>query len=203
MKKVQAKILAGAAVAAFVFLAAGLAVRKYLQTREAAWERLAIAQSLAYQGQDVLALNQIRSLEAGFGKAPAVGFGLLFSGDVLYQKGKYAEASELYKKVLDRGEPRSLMPFALSDLALSQEAGGNCNEAVSTTQRFLDSYQDHFLAPQVHASLARCLDALGQKDKAKAAYERMGLLYPETYWSRWAQARQDNTIHHNMGPKKT
>src|SRR5258706_1912553 len=101
---------AGAAVLA-IALAAGLAVHKHFQEREAAWEKLAIAQSLAYQGQDGAALEQIKTLEAGFEKTPAAGFGLLFAGDALYQKGKYQEASEFYKKTLDRGAPQSLLPF--------------------------------------------------------------------------------------------
>ena len=66
---------------------------------------------------------------------------------------------------------------------------GDFKAAAESDQKFLDSYQDHFLAPQVHASLARCLAALGDAAKAKAAYERIVFLYPETYWAQWAREK--------------
>jgi TolA-binding protein len=41
----------------------------------------------------------------------------------------------------------------------------------------------------VHASLARCLSALGQADKAKNAFERISFLYPDSAWAQWAKSK--------------
>ena len=164
-------------------------VHQLFKNRETAWEKLAFAQSFAYQGQPDKAMEQIKVLEDQFSQTPASGFGTLFAGDLLYRQGRFKEAAEVYQRLLDRQTPKPALPIAMSDVGISQEAAGDCKSAADTDQRFLDTYPDHFLAPQVHASLARCLDVLGMKDKAKAAYERMALLYPDSYWAQWAQSK--------------
>ncbi|MBI4386398.1 MAG: tetratricopeptide repeat protein [Elusimicrobia bacterium] len=179
--------IGGAVLAAAIL--GGLFIYRTFQGRTDAWERLAVAQSYAYQGQAGQALEQINALQLQARRTPAAGFGMLFAGDVLYRAGKYREAADTYQKILDEGVPKSLFPFALGNLGLTQEAAGDCRRAAATGQQFLDAYQDHFLAPPVHASLARCIETLGDKEKAKAAYERISLLYPDTPWAQWAQAR--------------
>lgn len=164
-------------------------VNQIFQNQDTAWERLAFAQSYAYQGQPAKAIEQLKLLEDQFSQTPASGFGMLFAGDILFRAGQYKEAATTYQRLLDRQSPKQTMPLAMSDLGLSQEAAEDCKSAVETNQRFLDAYADHFLAPQAHASLARCLDLLGLKDKPKATYERMALLYPDSYWAQWAQTR--------------
>ncbi|OIO07733.1 MAG: hypothetical protein AUJ52_09510 [Elusimicrobia bacterium CG1_02_63_36] len=159
-------------------------------SREDAWSKLAVATSYAYMGRVPEAISQVEQLGAEHAASPAAQFGLLLTGDVLYDKGDFQAAAESYKKVADRNTDAHLRPLALAGLALSREAGGDCTGAAGDSQSFLEGYQDHFLAPQVHASMARCLIALGERDKAKSAFERMEFLYPNSYWSEWAKARK-------------
>ena len=60
---------------------------------------------------------------------------------------------------------------------------------MKTDERFLGAYAEHFLAPQVHVSLARCETTLGQRDTAKATLQKIALQYPESSWATWAQER--------------
>ncbi|OGS18611.1 MAG: hypothetical protein A3J70_07320 [Elusimicrobia bacterium RIFCSPHIGHO2_02_FULL_61_10] len=154
-----------------------------------AWDRLALAQNFAYGGRIDEALSQINDLAADYARTKAYGFGLLFAGDMLYPRGEYKEAQENYAKLLDSGEPKTLQPFALSAMAITQESAGQFQQAVQTAQRFLDTHPDHFLAAQVNASLARSQQALGQNDQAKATFQKIIIQYPDTSWAAWAQAQ--------------
>lgn len=178
----------GGAALAVLGLASLFAYRTSL-ARNTAWERLALAQSFAFQGQYAAAAEQLKTIEERFSNTPGSGFGLLFAGDLLYRQGRYEEAAGAYQRLLDRRPDKALLPIAMSDLGLALEAAGNCQGSVEAGERFLGGHQDHFLAPQVQASLARCLDRLGRKEKAGDAYKRITLLHPDSYWAQWAQSR--------------
>lgn len=183
------KTIAAVGIVTAVVLVASLAAYHTRSNRADAWERLGLAQSLAYGGRADAASDQLKKLEAEHPSSDAAGFGTVFAGDLQYQQGQYKEAAAKYTAVLERGQPKTLQPVALSDLALSQEAAGQYQAAVQTAQRLLEGYPEHFLAPQAHACLARCLQASGHADQAKAAYQKIALQYPDTTWAAWAQSR--------------
>lgn len=170
-------------------LAAGLTLYRSRAVQRAAWDQLSLAQGLAYTGRADVSLQQIKELESQYPNAKAAGFALLFAGDTLYPRAQYKEALEYYAKILELGQPKNLLPLALGGTAITQEASGAVQQALQTAQRFLETYPDHFLAPQVHACLARCLEAAGQAEQAKAACQKIVLQYPDTYWASWAQNR--------------
>jgi len=157
--------------------------------REESWSRYAVAQSYAYSRQPDAALEQIRLLTEEFPASAASSYAHLLSGDILYERGKYKDAAASYDSVVTRPNHAEAVPIALANLALSHEASGDCKSAGDSAQRFLDAYSEHFLAPQAHASLARCLTITGEREKARATFEKMAVLYPNSYWAQWAQAR--------------
>lgn len=173
---------------AAALLAAGFA-NKVLNEREESWSRYAIAQSYAYSKQPDAALEQIRDLARNYPSSVAASYALLLAGDILYEQGKFSEAAASYEQVAQQPNHKETLPLARANLGIAREAAGDCKSAQTADQTFLDAHSDHFLAPQVHASLARCLALLGENEKAKATYERMAFLYPETYWAAWAKAR--------------
>lgn len=183
------RALIGAGSAAGVVLLSLLFLYRYRAGQNTAWERLSVAQGYAYSGQGEASLKQLKELAADYGGSKAAGFGLLFAGDLLYRQGSYKEAVAYYNQVVERENPKAAVPIALANSAIAQEAGGDFAQAAATAQRFLDLFSDHFMAPQVHASLARGLQAQGQVDAAKAALQKISLQYPETPWSAWAQQR--------------
>ncbi|MBI3551460.1 MAG: tetratricopeptide repeat protein [Elusimicrobia bacterium] len=188
-QQLAAAIGGGTAAAA---LLAGILIYRSHSMQSAAWDRLALAEDSAYAGQVESSLKQISELAAQYPNTAAAGYGYLFQGDLLYPRGQYKEALEAYNKVLESGQPKVLQPLALGDTALAQEAAGQCEQSALSAQRFLETYPDHFLAPQVHACLARCLQARGQADQARTAYQKITLQYPETSWALWAKKRLDS-----------
>lgn len=177
----------GAAAALIVVV--GLLAYRSKSARSESWERLGVAESLAYAGRGEASLEQLQKLTAEQPGSDAAAWGQVFQGDLEYQQGKYPDAAASYLKVVERGTPKALHPVALCDLALAQEAGGKAQDAAQTAQRFLDTYPDHFLAPQAHACLARSLAAAGQAEQAKTALQKISLQYPGTSWAEWAQSK--------------
>lgn len=177
----------GGALAALALGGGLLLHRRHIQGQ--AWERLAFAQALAYGGRPDQALEQLQKLSEELPAADASGYGRLLSGDIQYQRGNYTDALASYAAVQESGRPAAALPLALGDTAIALEASGKPQEAVQSAQRFLETYPDHFFAPQVHACLARSLQALGQAEQAKAAYQKIVLQYPDTSWAAWAQAK--------------
>jgi TolA-binding protein len=185
-QQLAAGIAGGAAV---VVAAVCIFVYRIHSTQSATWDRLALAEDTAYAGQVDSALQQIKDLTTQYPSSQAAAYALLFEGDILFPRGQYKEALDAYNKVLENSEPKVLQPYALGDSALAQEGAGQCAQAVQTAQHFLELYPDHFLAPQVHASLARCLATTGQADQARTAYQKITLQYPDTSWAAWAKTR--------------
>jgi len=175
--------------AAAVLLAAAL-INRNLKLQEETWSQLGIAQSYAYAGQPGPALEQLKNLSAAHPGSSAAGYGVLLAGDILFQQNRFDESLKTYQSLLDNPGDPGLIPLAMAGLSLSHEAKGDCQSAKGITESYLAQYEDHFMAPQVHASLARCLTILGQGDKAKATYERIEFLYPDTYWAQWAKTRK-------------
>ncbi len=172
-----------------VLVAGGVLARNWINRKNEAWERLSLAQSYAFRGDNDASLAQIKSLTENFDLNEAAAFGLLFAADLHYRQARYKEAADAYQKIVEAQRPKRLVPVALANMGLALEAGGDYKAAADSDQRFLDAFQDHFLAPQTHAALARCLEALGQKEQARTALQRISLLYPDTYWAQWSQAR--------------
>ncbi|MDD5657428.1 MAG: tetratricopeptide repeat protein [Elusimicrobia bacterium] len=180
--------IAGGCAAAAVLLGL-LLLYSYRARRNDAWNQLSLANGLAYSGQIDAAIKTADELDAKYPSSDASGYGLLLAGDILYSRERFAESVKYYQRLLDKDQPKVLMPFALTDLAEALEADNKCPEATQTAERFLAAYPDNFLAPQTHAALARCQLALGQLDAAKAALQKIALQYPDTSWAAWAQAR--------------
>ncbi len=170
-------------------LIGGAFYNKVYGEREETWSRYWIAQSYAYNQQTPNALAQVKKLAEENPNATASSYGMLLAGDVLFEQGRFNEATAAYEKVMSQPNHESVRPIAMANLSLTKEAAGDCKGGNSNSQEFLDAYADHFLAPQVHASFARCLGALGQTEQARATYERMAFLYPDTYWANWAKDR--------------
>lgn len=183
----QAGIGAGVLIGAL--LIGGLAFYRWQANREDAWDRLGLAEAASFQGNNEMALQQIDELIKQQPGSIAAGYGLLFAGDLHYPKGEYKEAVERYNQLIERGQPKQLVPYALNDLAITQQAAGQYPDAEATARRFLDEFPDHFLAPQVHSALARSLMAEGKTDDAKAALQKIALQYPDTSFAAWAQSQ--------------
>lgn len=184
----QAAIWGGVAFVALCLLTALFIHTRGTRT-ESSWSKLAIAASTAYQGQADQALLQIDQIIRDHPTSVAASYARLLEGDIKYDQSKFQEAVKAYQKLVDMPNHKAALPMAMANLGIALEASGDCSTSMATGRRFLETYQDHFLAPPVHASLVRCLHISGRREEAKAALEKMAFLYPQTYWAAWAQAR--------------
>ncbi len=179
----------GGAALAVAALIIGTVVHRISGEREASWSKFAIAQSYAYSRQPDQAIEQSRLLAQDHPGSTAASYGLLLAGDILFEQSKFAEAAAMYQKCADSPNHKEVLPLALANLSLAQEASAQLKEAAATGERFLETYSEHFLAPQVHAAVARSQAAQGQEAQAQATYQKMVFLYTGTYWEGWAKDR--------------
>ncbi len=183
-RKQALMVLGGAAV-----LLAAFAV--FMVQRRAnfadAWDRYAVSELLAYGGRPNDALDAARKLGDDHAGTRAATMGRLLEGDILQARGEYAAALAAYGKAAEEQGP--LAPFATADKAMTQEAAGQCAEALSTAAQFQSAHAEHFLAPLVLGVQARCQNSLGQGDAAKATLQKISLQYPDSPWAAWANAR--------------
>lgn len=159
----------------------------YRDLRDTAWKNLFIAQQIGYAGNIPQAQEQLKAITASYGNTSAAPYATITQGDILFAQGKFKEAGDEYAKLAAGG--KDLAPFALYSLGKCKEAAGDFAGSQTQYAEFLSRNPDHFLAPEVHASLARAQDLAGSKDLAKATYEKIVLLYPDTSWAMQAKAK--------------
>ena len=173
-------------ITAAVMIFAGDFFVHYRDLRETAWKNLFIAQQVGYSGNMAQAQTQLEAIETSYGSTSAAAYATLTKGDMLFAQGKFKDAAAAYTKALTA---RDLGPFALYDLGKSLEADGDLAGAQARYADFLSKTPDHFMAPEVHASLARAQELAGDAALARTTYEKIVLLYPDTSWAAQAKAR--------------
>ncbi|MEK7722067.1 MAG: 2-dehydropantoate 2-reductase N-terminal domain-containing protein, partial [Elusimicrobiota bacterium] len=82
-----------------------------------------------------------------------------------------------------------LAPFAAYSVGKCKEAEGDLAGAQVQYSDFLLKNPEHFIAPEVHASLARSQELSGNAELAKTTYEKIALLYPDTSWATQARTK--------------
>ncbi|HCC48983.1 MAG TPA: hypothetical protein DEQ38_12830 [Elusimicrobia bacterium] len=158
----------------------------YRGLRDTAWKSLFMAQQMGYGGNVAQAQQQLDGIVASYGSTSAAPYATLTKGDMLFAQGKFKEAGAEYAKILTN---RDLGAFAAYSLGKSDEAAGDLAGAQAQYSDFLSKNPEHFIAPEVHASLARAQELSGNAALAKTTYEKIVLLYPDTSWAMQAKAR--------------
>ena len=146
----------------------------YRGLRDTAWKSLFIAQ------------QQLAAIEASYGSTSAAPYATLFKGDMLFAQGKFQEAAAEYSKLTSS---KDVAPFAIYSVGKCKEAEGDLAGAQVSYSDFLLKTPEHFIAPEVHSSLARAQELSGGADLARTTYEKIVLLYPDTSWAMQAKAR--------------
>ena len=158
----------------------------YRDLRDTAWKNLFIAQQIGYAGNVQQAQQQLAAIETSYSNTSAAPYAAMTAGDILFAQGKFKEAADAYAKIVG---DKNVGPFALYALGKSKEAAGDLAGAQAQYSDFLSKNPEHFLAPEVHISLARAQEMSGAADLAKTTYEKIVLLYPDTSWAMQAKAR--------------
>ncbi len=186
IKKNRETFIGSLVIALAVVLFAVYFFVHYRDLRETAWKNLFIAQQIGYAGNMDQAQKQLDAIETTYGTTSAGTYATLTQGDILFAQGKFKEAGAAYTRAL---ASKDLGPFASYNLGKCKEADGDFAGAQAQYADFLSKNPDQFMAPEVHASLARTQELSGKADLAKATYEKIVLLYPDTFWAAAAKAR--------------
>lgn len=158
----------------------------YRGLRETAWKSLFIAQQQAGGGNFAQAQQQLAAIEASYGSTSAAPYATLLKGDMLFAHGKFKEAAAEYSKLVNSKE---IAPFAVYSAGKCKEAEGDLAGAQVHYSDFLLKTPEHFIAPEVHSSLARSQELSGNAALARTTYEKIALLYPDTSWAIQAKAK--------------
>jgi TolA-binding protein len=156
---------------------------------ERAAEKLAVAQSMLYQGQTAQGVALLDELINAYANSDTAGKARMTKADFLMAAGKYADAEQALLPVALNGKPRLIIPLALSSLGAAQENQGKFADAAKTYNDFLNSFPDHFFAPKIYESLARVYELANTPNEARGVYEKIITLYPSTLWAQRAQER--------------
>jgi tetratricopeptide (TPR) repeat protein len=173
-------LLAAAVFAVYFFM-------HYRDLRETAWKNLFIAQQTGFGGNMPQALTMLSDIETNYGNTSAAPYATLTRGDMFYAQDKFKEAGEEYAK-LAAGSSK-LAPFAAYSLGKAKEAQADYAGAQAQYADMLSKNPDHFMAPEAHFAMARMQEMTGSKDLARATYEKIMLLYPDTAWAAQAKER--------------
>lgn len=188
-----AGIVLGAGILSFFFFTT------YNEIKIRASDKLSMAQGSLSQGQTAQAIGMIDEVITKYPNTASAFQARLSKAEYLNSQKKYDEAQALVMPVIEGGNPKTIIPLALSILGTSQENAQKYKEAAETYNKFLDKYPDHFLAPKTYESLGRVYELINSPAEAKAVYEKLALLYPASAWSKRAQERI--TILSNKGSK--
>lgn len=161
----------------------------YVRINAQALERLSIAQSYTFRNSPEQALPVTDDILKNFSYSRYIPDTLFIRGEILYQLQKFSEAEEIYKRFLKKYPKKKFAPFVLASLGNVLEEEGKYDEALATFQKFLNEYGDHFLAGDIFYSEARIYELLKQSQKAKEVYEKIILLFPDSYWKNLAEKR--------------
>ena len=178
-----------AAGVALVAVVAGLFLYSRQARANAAWDKLAQAELIAYAGRVPEAQTLLAEVGQDSGASrSAAAFADMMAGDLHFPHGELDQALASYDKAAQEA-PDALRPYAQADKVLALQAAGKSAECAAAAQSFLETTPEHLMAAQVHVALARSQMALGQNDAAKSTLQRISLQYPNTPWAEWASAR--------------
>ena len=173
-----------------VLLAAvtGLFLYAHAAKENEAWDKLTFAEAYSYYGRAQEAATTLSEVAAQTASPAAAGLASLMEGDLKQSKGDTAAALASFTRAADVA-PEQLKPFAAAGKITALEAAGKPADCAAAATTFLESNADHFLAPQVQETLARCQLAAGQAEAARATWQKISLQHPETPWAARANSR--------------
>lgn len=173
--------IAVAVVAFIIFFAAS-----YSKVQKNAWQALFMAQQNAYAGRIDEARKISTDIEKNYSRSSAVPFAIMLEGDLDFAGGKYEEAEASYRRAMKKAES-GLMPVLYFNICKTYEARRNWDEAVKNYEAFLKKYSSHYSAPEVYMNMAACMFRGGKTEEAKAVFEKVLVLYPDTVWANQAK----------------
>ena len=186
LRRKEVGMVLGAAAALGALL--GFFVYSRAANENEAWDKLSMAEAFSYYNRPKEAAEALTAVAEQRASPAAAGLANLMQGDLKRDQGDNNAALASLVRAAEVS-PEPLKPFALAQKVSTLETSGKPGDCVAAAQSFLDAHGDHFLAPQVFETMARCQTAAGQADAARSTWQKISLQYPETPWASRANAR--------------
>ncbi len=156
-----AAIVAGAGVAAAIFLGWSLFRNHQSAQRDAAAQLLFNAQSA----------EQIQQVVSQYPKSPAAPLAALLLAGQAFDQGQYETAQNLFADFLAKHPDHLMADQARVGILQCLEATGRHAEAVEGYAAFVAEKPGHYLESAAVFGRARSLELLGRLDEARAVYQ--------------------------------
>jgi len=137
---------------------------------------------------DARSAEDLQKVVDKYGATPSAPMALMALAREKFNSGQFDEAEELYTRFTKKHGDHELAAQAELNLITCKEAKGQLDEAQLLYGGFAQKHAGSFLVPSAMMGQARCLEALDQLDEAQIAYEDIIVNFPETAWSRIAEA---------------
>jgi len=137
----------------------------------------------------ITTLDQVLQL---YPSQPGAEDALFLKAEAYYNMGEYDKAILTYKQYTEKYNTKGAYNVqALASIGYSYEAKENYQEAAKVFQKVADDYQDYLLRDSVFIELGRCYEQLKEWEKAKDAYQKVVINFPESPLLKDAQAKLD------------
>jgi len=132
--------------------------------------------------------EDLQAIVDDYASTPAGPLALMVLAREKFNEGQFDEAETLYTRFTKKHGGHELAAQAELNLVTCKEAKGQLGDAHLLYGEFVKKHAGSYLVPSAMMSQARCLEALDQLDEAQIAYEDIIVNFPETSWSRVAEA---------------
>ena len=135
----------------------------------------------------ITTLDQVLQL---YPSQPGAEDALFLKAESYYHMGEYDKAILAYKQYTEKyGTKGAYNAQAFASIGYSYEAKENYQEAARVFQKVADDYQDYLLRDCVYMELGRCYEQLKEPEKARDAYQKVVINFPDSPLLKDAQAR--------------
>lgn len=182
----KAAVIAAAVLVVLVWGGSAAYLHHQETVRQDSWAQFYNVQiALLTQGQEKAA-EAADALNAQYPDTDAAYYARLMQADLLYTQDNYAQAAELYEKLLTAKNPQVRTVAALS-LGAAQQAVQEYAKSIGTLQQFIQQNSTSFSLPQAYLTLALSQELSGDKAAALETYKKILADYPQTYFGTFAK----------------
>jgi len=132
--------------------------------------------------------EDLQAIVEDYASTPSGPLALMALAREKFNAGQFDEAEILYTRFKKKHGGHELAAQAELNLVTCKEANGQLGDAHLLYGEFVKKHVGSYLVPSAMMGQARCLEALDQLDEAQIAYEDIIVNFPETSWSRVAEA---------------
>ncbi len=160
----------------------GYAYSAYVRQRtEKSWAAYYQAQMTLMSGNEAEGMQLLDKLATDFSNTSAANYGQLLKADILYSNENYAQAADVYKKLV-KANNKMVRTVASLSLAASLQATKDYAGAIQAASQFIAHNSKSFALPQAYLTLAMSQELAGNKQEAIDAYKYLLENYTKTYF---------------------